>query len=421
MPRPGWPNPPVIPFDVRTLFFVGAVSALVCASMLWVIRGLHAPSRAGLLWSAASQALFGVAMLLIALRGAIPDVLSWPVANVLGSGAAALTYEGVRRLAGARPMPWVAALAFAALCGAHAVLGSDPRWYEARLQLTSLVQGGFTAAAVPLLWAAQRRDEASRAPMRWAVGLLSLFAAGHALRFAVVAIEGAPVSSSGIVVGPFQALMPTVFAIAPMFYSLVLIGLVNARNASELWRLASVDTLTGVRTRRAFVEEARRALADGGRPVLMMLDLDRFKSINDRHGHASGDRVLQRFAQLLREQCPRGAVIGRYGGEEFCLALAGTTPQAGLALAHRLCGTVRATSFGPGVGNERVTVSIGVALEADGTTLEALLAAADRRLYRAKAWGRDQVVGDDATPSPDTRPMPPAGERAGAAGASLPA
>ena len=123
MPRPGWPNPPVIPFDVRTLFFVGAVSALVCASMLWVIRGLHAPSRAGLLWSAASQALFGVAMLLIALRGAIPDVLSWPVANVLGSGAAALTYEGVRRLAGARPMPWVAALAFAALCGAHAVLG----------------------------------------------------------------------------------------------------------------------------------------------------------------------------------------------------------------------------------------------------------------------------------------------------------
>jgi diguanylate cyclase (GGDEF)-like protein len=138
----------------------------------------------------------------------------------------------------------------------------------------------------------------------------------------------------------------------------------------------------------------------------MMLDLDRFKQVNDRHGHASGDRVLQRFARLLRDECPRGAVIGRYGGEEFCLMLAGAGPQAGRALAQRLCDTVRATPFGLAVPDVPVTVSIGVAGTSDGATLEELLIAADRRLYRAKATGRDRVVVADGPTGPDTVPMP---------------
>jgi diguanylate cyclase (GGDEF)-like protein len=410
-------------FDVRTLFFVGAISAIVCATMLWLSRGLHGPSRAGLAWSAASQASFGVAMLLIALRGTVPDVLSWPVANALGSTAAALMYEGVRRLCGARPMPWLAGGTAAALCGLHAALGSDPHWYELRLQLTSLVQGGFSVASIPLLLGRLRRDDEPHAPLRWALGFLALFATGHVARFVVVATRGAPVAPTGLVEGPMQALMPTVFAIAPMVYSLILIGLVNGRLATELWALATVDTLTGVRTRRAFIDEARRALACGGQPVLMMLDLDRFKQVNDRHGHASGDRVLQRFARLLRDECPRGAVIGRYGGEEFCLMLAGVGPQAGIALAQRLCDTVRATPFGLAVPDVPVTVSIGLASTPDGATLEELLIAADRRLYRAKATGRDRVVVADGPEAPDTRPMPEPSDAVAPArpGATLPA
>jgi diguanylate cyclase (GGDEF)-like protein len=395
-------------FDVRTLFFVGAISAIVCATMLWLSRGLHGPSRPGLAWSAASQCAFGVAMLLISLRGAIPDVLSWPVANAIGSSAAALMYEGVRRLSGARPMPWLAGVTAAVLCVVHAMLGSDPRWFELRLQITSVVQGGFSAASIPLLLARLRRDDEPHAPLRWAVGFVALFAAGHGARFVVVAVSGAPISPTGMVHGPVQALMPTVFAIAPMVYSLILIGLVNGRIANELWAIATVDTLTGVRTRRAFIDEARRALVPGGTPVLMMLDLDRFKQINDRYGHASGDRVLQRFARLLREACPEGAAIGRYGGEEFCLLVERTTPEAGLALAQRLCDSMRATAFGLAVPDVTVTVSIGVATAADGTTLEELLIAADRRLYRAKASGRDRVVGSDGPLAVDTRPMPEA-------------
>jgi diguanylate cyclase (GGDEF)-like protein len=393
-------------FDVRTLFFVGAISAIVCATMLWLSRGLHGPSRPGLAWSSAAQCAFGVAMLLISLRGAIPDVLSWPVANAIGSSAAARVFEGVRRLSGARPMPWLAGGTVAALCVLHLALGSSPIWFELRLQITSVVQGGFSAASIPLLLARLRRDDEPRAPLRWAVGFLVLFAAGHAARFVVVAASGAPIPQNGILQGVAQAMMPTVFAIAPMVYSLILIGLVNGRIANELWAIATVDTLTGVRTRRAFIDEARRALVPGGTPLLMMLDLDRFKQVNDRHGHASGDRVLQRFARLLRETCPEGAAIGRYGGEEFCLLVEGTTSAAGLALAQRLCDRVRATAFGLATPDVTVTVSIGVATAADGTTLEELLIAADRRLYRAKASGRDRVVGSDGPLEVDTRPMP---------------
>jgi diguanylate cyclase (GGDEF)-like protein len=389
-------------FDVRTLFFVGAIASFVCGAMLWLSRDLHAPSRSALAWSGAALGAFGSAMILIALRGWVPDLLSWPVANALGSGAAALMYEGARRLAGVRPMPALALGTMAVLLGVQLSLGSDPRWYELRLQITSVLQGGFAIACVPLLLGRLRAgDGEAAAPLRWAIAFLSAFAAGHALRFAVTALRGASISATGFVEGPSQALMPAVFALAPMVYAMILIRLVNGRIAAELWTLATIDTLTGVRSRRAFIDEARCALASGAEPVLMMLDLDRFKQVNDRYGHASGDRVLVHFARLLRDTFPDDAVIGRYGGEEFCLLLPASSCAAGMALAQRLCDAVRATPFGLATPEPTVTVSVGVACASDGGTLEELLIAADRRLYLAKASGRDRVVSSDRAHAPD--------------------
>ena len=400
-----WGMPPV--FDVRTLFFVGAIAAFACGAMLWLGRGIHAPSRAALAWAASSQWAFGAAMLLIALRGGVPDVLSYPVANALGSGAAALMYEGVRRYVGVRPLPAVAIATVLGLFALHATLGSDLLWFDLRLQLTSVVQGGFSAAAVPLLVRRLRSGEEAPGAIRWAIGFLGAFAVGHALRFGVVLAVGTSVAPNGLVEGPVQMLMPTLFALAPMGYAMILIGLVNGRMARELWMLATVDTLTGLRSRRAFIQEARIELdTPGARPVLLLLDVDRFKSINDRFGHAAGDGVLVRFAALLRDAVPERAVIGRYGGEEFCLLLPDATPARGLACARRICDTVRATPFGLAAPDPTVTVSIGLAASPDGTTLEELLLAADRRLYAAKASGRDRVVWGDRPPGAEPRPLP---------------
>jgi diguanylate cyclase (GGDEF)-like protein len=156
-----------------------------------------------------------------------------------------------------------------------------------------------------------------------------------------------------------------------------------------------------------------------------MLELDRFKQVKDRYGHVCGDLVLSGFTRLLRDIGPADAVIGRCGGEAFCVLLHAATPAAGHAHAQRLCDAVRARVFVTGDPRLTLTVSIGVAGAPDGDTLEALLLSADRRLYVAKVSGRDRVMGTDApsatqsdTGACDDERTHGAGTNAAAAGAS---
>jgi len=395
-----------IAFDVRTLFLMGALTALMCAGMLWANRRLHPPSRDALVWSAASLVAFGAAMGLIALRGAVPGWVSYPLANALGCAAAAVMYEGVRRWVGVRPLRWLTLGTLALLLGVQFALGTDATHFDTRVLLTSGVHAGFGLASVLLLRGYLGRAVEATDPVRWAAGLLSVYVVGQAARFVVTLVDGVGMSSDGMIAGGWQVLMPAVYALVPMLYALMLMSWANARIAGDLWALATVDILTGARTRRHFIDEARRLLAadgesaaDGarhrGEPLLMMLDLDRFKQVNDRFGHATGDRVLTRFARLLREVAPPDALIGRYGGEEFCLLLRAEAFDAGRLHAQRICDAVRALRFGPDEPDLSVTVSIGVAGSPDGATLEELLIAADRRLYQAKASGRDRVVSAD--------------------------
>ena len=127
----------------------------------------------------------------------------------------------------------------------------------------------------------------------------------------------------------------------------------------------------------------------------MMLDLDRFKSINDDHGHPAGDAVLRGVAVAIA-QAVRGAdVSGRLGGEEFALLLPGDATADAAHVAERLRGMVANGVAHPAGPDRRVTLSVGVAAlgpGADVAALEAALAAADRALYEAKAAGRDRVV-----------------------------
>jgi diguanylate cyclase (GGDEF)-like protein/PAS domain S-box-containing protein len=160
-------------------------------------------------------------------------------------------------------------------------------------------------------------------------------------------------------------------------------------------KLSREDSLTGLANRREFdarvaVEYARSARH--GHPLsFAMLDLDRFKDVNDRHGHALGDRVLQRIAAVLAREARAADVAARYGGEEFVLAL----PDTGLLEARSLCERIRRCVEGedwgalaPGLA---VTVSIGVATRAPEESAQEAIEAADRCLYAAKQEGRNRV------------------------------
>lgn len=166
----------------------------------------------------------------------------------------------------------------------------------------------------------------------------------------------------------------------------------------ELQRLATTDMLTGIANRRAFLETAESAYAHSchsGEPLtLLMLDLDHFKTINDRYGHLEGDRALVAFAQAVKSQLRASDAVGRLGGEEFGVLLPLTTLAEGLEAANRILQSVRALQLSDDTGQAyRITTSLGVGAFRQGDrSLRDMLDRADQALYQAKRQGRDQIA-----------------------------
>jgi diguanylate cyclase (GGDEF)-like protein len=162
--------------------------------------------------------------------------------------------------------------------------------------------------------------------------------------------------------------------------------------ASALTVVAGTDELTGLANRRTLSRILEREMARSDRHLaplsVVIVDLDHFKAVNDTHGHAAGDLVLQRVADVLGESVRAGDVAGRWGGEEFLILAVDASADRAVALAERCRRGIRELSI-PGVG--RVTASFGVASHVVGDTFESLVARADDALYAAKANGRDRV------------------------------
>jgi len=165
---------------------------------------------------------------------------------------------------------------------------------------------------------------------------------------------------------------------------------------ARIERIAIHDELTGVYNRRYLMETLAREIARVARSqrplAICLFDLDHFKDVNDTWGHAAGDAVLRRFAEIARAELRASDVFGRQGGEEFLLVLPDTTLGGALALAERVRSAVAHERFPLLPAERRVTVTAGVAARADGEDLDALLARADRALYHGKQTGRNRVV-----------------------------
>jgi diguanylate cyclase (GGDEF)-like protein len=188
--------------------------------------------------------------------------------------------------------------------------------------------------------------------------------------------------------------------------TLFLTAMLKERSAGSYKLAALVDPLTGLKNRRAFLDQAQRVLDRGCRdatPVaLLAFDLDGFKHVNDRFGHAAGDQVLQIFARVLAGVLRTTNIIARIGGEEFVAIVPGASDQAAVAIANRIREAFqRDAEF---VNGQRVggTVSVGVASTGGRACLVAdLLAKADAALYRGKNAGRNRVVPAEAIPLGD--------------------
>jgi diguanylate cyclase (GGDEF)-like protein len=170
------------------------------------------------------------------------------------------------------------------------------------------------------------------------------------------------------------------------------------RQADELLRVSRTDALTGLDNRRYLEERLDEAFRHAQRLsepfALVMCDLDKFKSVNDTHGHQAGDAVLQQLADVLRAQAREIDQIGRYGGEEFMLLLPGTPLDAAAHFAERVRQAVEAHTFTFPAGTLSRTLSAGVAAWPHPrlATCDSLVKAADDALYVAKERGRNRVI-----------------------------
>ena len=160
--------------------------------------------------------------------------------------------------------------------------------------------------------------------------------------------------------------------------------------------MALTDPLTELYNQRYLMRHLRGLLAGGQQSGIaaLMIDVDRFKAINDRWGHAVGDLALKAVADTLRSRTRVFDSLARYGGEEFVVVMSGANAAYALGAAERLRHAVQELDFAPdGKARHRLTVSIGVAASPDGRiTAEQLLKSADEALYAAKRAGRDRVI-----------------------------
>jgi diguanylate cyclase (GGDEF)-like protein/hemerythrin-like metal-binding protein len=174
--------------------------------------------------------------------------------------------------------------------------------------------------------------------------------------------------------------------------------------ARDLARQADTDALTGVLNRHGFNTMISRELARARRHTqplaVVILDIDHFKQVNDRHGHAAGDQVLEGLARILESHVRESDLVARWGGEEFVVIAPMTGIDGAANLAEKIRALLESTDLGP---EGPVTASFGVAELKPDDTVEALLHRADEALYRAKTGGRNRVERGDASPveSPD--------------------
>jgi diguanylate cyclase (GGDEF)-like protein len=161
-------------------------------------------------------------------------------------------------------------------------------------------------------------------------------------------------------------------------------------------QLAHVDPLTGINNRRAFAKLVAPIWSTGQRHhrdmSVMLLDIDRFKAVNDTHGHAVGDKALMQLADLLRRRMRSGDVVARWGGEEFIVFLPETTLAVARLIAERLRTEIAAMQIEGAGARFSLTATFGVAHNDDPkATLENLISVADRHLYQGKELGRNRV------------------------------
>jgi diguanylate cyclase (GGDEF)-like protein len=342
------------------------------------------------LWGSGFITASVATMLIIVLRGTVPNCWSIIVGNALLSAAYGILWSGARKFE-AKNVPIVLAVIGVLLWIVACSIGPIYARPEARATVMAAIGIAFTLLIVFELWRG-RGDQV----WRWPIMVLLL---AHAAAIPIhIPLAGALTHPDPSDPSDLDLLTFVVFegAFVCICAAYLFGGLAKDRIAARYRRDSLTDPLTGVANRRGFFEMGERLLARAAfarQPTaVIMFDLDRFKRINDRYGHDTGDEVITVFCRLARSLLRSNDLFGRIGGEEFACLLPTTERLDALRLAERVRAAFEAAHHTIGEDRLRTTVSAGVAIvDNSNFDLDTLLKHADRALSHAKRAGRNRV------------------------------
>lgn len=374
--------------DIPTMVLMVAVMELLCGSLL-IYAAFHYRDAPAATWWGFSHIILAGGVVLSMVGGIAGDDRIAALAFVVYLTCAAVQWHGTRLLTGARSyLPLM--LVGPVLVGLVNLLPVGPAALPVvRGIAASILNIAYFAGALHVLL----RPPAG--PLSAYKPLAVLFVAN------IVAIGLGPFGGLGstemglpplLSIGGFIYLEAQIFVIGTTIF---VVAAVRERKEFMSHSAAASDPLTGLANRRSFFEASEkivaRSRAAGTIFGVVMIDLDHFKRINDRHGHAVGDQVLRVFAETAHKALRPGDVLARIGGEEFAAILPGSGAEASLAIAERMRRTFQASAETIRGGPVHATLSAGVAAFLPGTTIEMLMREADAALYLAKQSGRNRV------------------------------
>lgn len=376
--------------------FLSAIAVISLMVMFPVLLSLRKTGVPGVASFCAACLVTTLAASVAMAAGVVPAWFHTIVGGTLMVAAGLLILRGFKQILGRRPLgAWPIGITLAGVATALVFFSyaadNPPARISVSAGLSSLICF-LISATIVRHWP---RERAITPYMLFCCVLAFLVAVLHALRV-VSASTGFDTAGSALEPPIWTAaFLAALLLIMPLFF-LGIILMLHGWMIASLRHMIAHDDLTGALSRRAFMTAFEQmfstAAVSGQQTAFMLLDLDRFKQINDQHGHAGGDAALVHFTQTVRETLAGRGIFGRLGGEEFGIALTGAGRLEVTEIAEMICTAVRTTPARANMGGDiGLTVSIGVAMVDAGGSLTDAMVQADVALYEAKALGRDRL------------------------------
>lgn len=376
--------------DSTTLQLMGALAIAMSGTLLFFTALVLKRSPALIWWAAANFAYAaGIAAVIPVIADRSVDLAR--AAAILIDIAPSLMWAGMRRFHG-RPIYPAVAIAGPAVLAATVFASVGPATASIPMVTGFLCWVAYLAMMIFELWRGRGEALLARWPLIGLFGIhLFIYVGG-----VVDALRGSLLDGNAIRIGSWFGIIHFEGTVYAMGTAIFLVLLCKERIEDGYRQEASMDGLTGVSNRKAFMDRAASVM-DHCRKTdtplsLLLVDVDRFKTVNDGFGHAMGDRVLSEFAGVGQGFVRPSDILGRLGGDEFALMLPGRSPAAAFAIAEKLRVAFADASRQIGGFPVNASISIGVALAtAQDTRPEAVIARADEALYEAKRLGRNRT------------------------------